>query len=110
MGDDKGPHDMWEYVAPEDRVNRDFSSANTGDILLLANMRNGYQFGVPYRSQHGSLTRADASVPVAFGHLGAAGNGSPNDLLGPIRSLFAEYPDGTTTPLETKAILKFFDR
>jgi hypothetical protein len=132
--------DIWAYRDPERRVNAEFSSANSGDIVLLANVRSyahgaragkpGFQFQEPYRyaafrvggyaSQHGSLSEADARVPVAFGTIGAAMPTGDEDLIGPLRQFFASLPPlpevqpgmpespGIPAALEVPAMLRFF--
>ena len=58
-----GDDARWLYNHPTERLEVHIS-ANSGDIILLANARYGYQFGAPNRGQHGSLTYADSLVPV----------------------------------------------
>ena len=78
--------------------------------------RRGFQFGQPYQSQHGSLTLADAVVPVAFGYPGGVLAGDKDTVLAPIRQLFGSDPaPGQPTPtldqiLEAPAIRAFFHR
>ena len=127
IGPDAGTSGEWAYVAPERRVNDEFGSVNTGDIVLLANIRGGpgnrlreggrggFSFGQHndkpgkgYRSQHGSLVGVDAHVPVAFGNPSAIGDPAADDLLGPIRALFSSHPMGGTVPLEAPALKSFF--
>jgi hypothetical protein len=76
------PEPRWMYALPAERLAR-FNSPNGGDIIVLANMSTGFHFdsdsGIP--GNHGSLTYADAVVPVAFGYPG--GDALP-DVLKPI--------------------------
>jgi hypothetical protein len=101
-----GRHYDWTYLEAERRVNQEFISINTGDIILLANVRNGYQFGEPYLSQHGTLTGVDGRVPVAFGYPAAVTEAAPDDILAPLRSYLGTA--NTPEPKETPAILRFF--
>jgi hypothetical protein len=106
----------WQYWEAHRRLNLEFSSVNTGEIILLANLPAGFQFGQGYNSQHGSLTRADAVVPVAFGYPGGAQMGDKDTVLEPIRQLFGgDPPAGQPIPtldkmLEAPAIRSFFRR
>jgi hypothetical protein len=104
----------WLYADAERRVNQEFKSVNTGDIILLANVRHGFQFGAPYASQHGTLTFADALVPVAFGYPGGpSGPGTDDDLFAPLRTFFSDLPSGAEPigdMLEAKAIRRFFEQ
>jgi len=82
----------WRYNNAGARLDA-WISVSTGDIVLLANVRNQFQFGNSYSAQHGSLTFADSLVPVAFGYPGATGDGSDDTLLNSIRSFFEKYPN-----------------
>jgi hypothetical protein len=99
----------FSYVEAEKRVNDLFSSVNSGDIILLANVRHSYQFGRPYSSQHGSLTRADGIVPVAFGHLKKSADDT-TDLIEDIRAVVgtSAEPASSEQMLESPAIREFF--
>jgi hypothetical protein len=99
----------WAYPNIESRVNNDFISVNSGDIVLLANVREGFQFGEPYSSQHGTLTLKHGVVPVACGFMGTKSQAQPGDLLDPIRT-FLGTPSATPVQqmLETPSILRFF--
>jgi hypothetical protein len=104
------PYGEWAYADAETRVNGQFNSVNTGEIVLLANSRFGYQFGEPYRSQHGTLTSADALVPVAFGYPAASYPSDIQNILGPIVDLFGTLPTGSPVKaiIEAPAIEEFF--
>ena len=83
-------------------------SINSGDIVLLANVVEQFQFGdVGYRAQHGTLTIKDSLVPVAFGYPGASG---PQDTtLSPVRQFLAGT--GTLmTPSEAAALIQLLIR
>jgi hypothetical protein len=127
LGPDAGTAGEWAYLDAHRRLNLEFSSVNTGDIILLANVREflggffaplavgGFQFGKPYSSQHGTLTAADGRVPVAFGTLSATDPEAADDLLSPVRAFFLEpyrregNSDTTTPkPIEAEAIRRFF--
>lgn len=82
----------WRYAAPAERL-ADAISANSGDIILLANGRWNYQFGEPDRAQHGSLTFKDAQVPMAFGFPTATGDPKKDDMLAPILDFLKGQPD-----------------
>jgi hypothetical protein len=105
LGIGDAPYGAWQYNDPADRV-RDWTSPNTGDIILLANARHGYQFGAPYRGQHGSLTYADSIVPVAFGFPGASGNSSEDTLLAPIRNFLGGFAEETPENLFNQKIVR----
>jgi len=89
----------WMYAMPSERL-ASLNSPNSGDIIILANLKNQYHFdfggGIP--GDHGSLTYADAIVPVAFGFPG--GTAVPN-MLDPITSYLeglSRAPFDTGTP------------
>lgn len=106
MGDEQTVPVPWNYARVEERVNN-WISANSGDIVLLANGRYRFQFGAPYRGQHGSLTEADALVPVAFGYLGTTG--SADTVLETLKSFFLNKPEPIAEPgVEEKALRAFF--
>lgn len=108
LGIGDNPSFPWTYSNPVGRIN-DMISANSGDIVLLANGRDGYQFGVPYRGQHGGLTHADSIVPVAFGFPSATGNiDEDNTLKSVIDFLEGFQPDPIEALVEAPAILTFF--
>jgi hypothetical protein len=129
MGNDGGSAGQWFYYDAIRRVNQQFMSINTGEILLLANtrggrfddleegVRGGFQFGEMgragkgYRSQHGGLTLADSMIPVAFGSPGATRPAAPDDLMGTLRAMLQGYAAAelVNEPIETPAIISFFD-
>lgn len=95
----------WDYRRPQERVN-DWISPNSGDIVLLANGRHGFQFGCPYRGQHGSLMSVDGLVPAAFGFPGASG---PQDTaLQGVRSFLSQAEPITVPGVEARALSVFF--
>jgi hypothetical protein len=101
----------WRYVAPRERLARSIS-ANSGDIVLMANGRSRYQFGNPsYRAQHGSLTLMDSRVPIAFGFGGATGATMEDTMLEPVLRFLGSLGDGDATafdnPAEAEAIRRF---
>jgi predicted AlkP superfamily pyrophosphatase or phosphodiesterase len=111
---DKGigeaPVSPWKYNNPDKRI-ADLVSANSGDIILLVNARYGYQFGPPFKGQHGSLTEADSVVPVAFGYPGATGDLDDDDTLSPVIEFLSEqqFPESPIQAIvEALAIEKFF--
>ena len=93
-GSFEGSDSNWLYADPVARL-ENYISANTGDILVLANVRHGYQFGGGYKGNHGSLTKADAQVPIAFGYPGSTG---PNDTT------FKPLANYLATPGATEAL------
>jgi hypothetical protein len=104
----------WLYNHPTERLQAHIS-ANSGDIILLANGRAGFMFGVPNSGDHGSLTYADSLVPVAFAFPGASG---PWDTtLDPIVTFLQSVPyktfgstQVTQQLLEAAALRAFFFR
>lgn len=100
----------WSYRAAEQRI-QEWKSPNSGDIVLFANAPAGYQFGHGYRANHGSLTPADALVPVAFGYPGASGSPDEDDTLRRVFELLAsELSRDPPQPkrLEALALERFF--
>jgi hypothetical protein len=63
-----------------------YASANSGDIVLLANADYKFYFGKPgsNRGQHGALTPLDSRVPLVFFYPGATGTKAQDDTLDPI--------------------------
>jgi hypothetical protein len=111
---DKGigeaPVSPWKYNDPERRI-ADLISANSGDVILLANAADGYQFGPSFKGNHGSLTEADSIVPVAFGYPGGTGNLDEDDTLRPVIEFLSEqqFPESPIQAIvEALAIEKFF--
>ncbi len=117
IGED--PAFPWTFNHPVDRINN-WISANTGDIVLLGNAREGYQFDKKgARGQHGSLTYADSLVPIAFGYPGSTGDADKDTTLKAIVEFLSELPTEETGDeededpaiqaiAEAEAILRFF--
>ena len=98
----------WTYKDPVRRVTESIS-ANSGDIVLLANARYGFQFGRPFKGQHGSLTSADSLVPVAFGYPGATGDAEEDNTLAPVIQFLEQFPgDPIEAIVEALALERFF--
>ena len=109
----------WTFNNPVHRI-RDWISTNTGEIVVFANSREGFQFSNKgYRGQHGSLTYADSLVPLAFGYPDATGDASQDTTLQPLRTfitqLVAEASVGVDSGLpviqaiaEAEALRAFF--
>jgi len=97
------------YSAPEVRINA-FISANTGDIILLANSGAGYCFEDGARKgTHGSLTAADGLVPLAVSYPGATSRHADKDNL--LLGVMSELQQGgwpIVTPTEARVIETFF--
>jgi len=91
------PDTRWQYALPTERLAR-LNSPNSGDIVVLANMSAQFHFdddkGLP--GNHGSLTYADAIVPVAFGYPG--GDAVPDALKPIVDYLEGVNPIGFTLP------------
>jgi hypothetical protein len=108
----------WRYHDPADRLD-DWISPNSGDVVLLGNGVWGYQFGAPYSAQHGSLTLADARVPLVFGFPAATGDKSDDTMLDAINDVLSNtgqadmpacsgtFPDGRQC-IEEQALEQFF--
>jgi hypothetical protein len=107
----------WRYHKPAERL-ADWISPNTGDVVLLGNGPGGYQFGTAYLGQHGSLTLADARVPLAFGFPAASGDDSDDTMLDAIKSALStvgniDIPACSGPPddrrcIEEQALERFF--
>ena len=86
------PQFPWTFNKPVERI-RDRISTNSGDIIVFANARDGFQFyEKPLEAQHGSLTYADSLVPIVFAHPGATGDANVDDTLTPIKQFFQLLP------------------
>ena len=107
LGIGESPAFPWTYNNPAARI-RDLISANSGDIVLLANGLHGYQFGEPYKGQHGGLTYADSIVPVAFGFPAGTGTAEEDDTLKPILDFLSLQSDPIQAIVEALAIERFF--
>jgi predicted AlkP superfamily pyrophosphatase or phosphodiesterase len=107
IGDNFDGNDAnWSYIAPAERLARSIS-ANSGDIVLMANGRYGYQFGAAYKAQHGSLTLMDARVPIAFGFGAATGGPNEDTILQPVVRFLQSFTDDYEHLAEAEAIRKF---
>jgi hypothetical protein len=95
----------WQYADASRRV-ADWNSANSGDLVLLGNMRNGFHFGPEgLRGNHGSLTSADAKVPIAFGYPGWTGDRDTTFTI------LSDYLTQNGVPVkEAETIRRFFLR
>jgi hypothetical protein len=99
----------FDYADPDRRV-PEWASENTGDIVLLANMKDKFFFDKgALASNHGSLTYADAKTPLAFSFPGATSQLSTEDtVLTSVRRFLLEEttpPDGPAqAPVERRAM------
>ena len=78
------------YALPALRA-ASLNSPNSGDIVVLANLASGFQFDEEdgLLGEHGSLTFADAVVPIAFASPGGA---SLPKMLDPIVNYLGSRP------------------
>jgi len=99
----------WLFNNAKDRI-ENWISVNTGDIVLFANGRDGFQFSSKgYNGEHGSLTFADSLVPVAFGFPGATGPANEDTTLEPILQFFSQYGDRVQDIVEARTLERFFE-
>ena len=98
----------FDYVDPAPRV-AEWASENTGDIVLLANMKEKFFFDKgALASNHGSLTSADAQTPLAFSYPGATSDLEALDtVLDPVRTFLETAPaagPSARAPVERRAM------
>ena len=99
---------LFDYADPARRI-AEWASENTGDIVILANVKEGFYFdkGV-LASNHGSLTYADAVTPLAFAYPGATSDDLALDnVLNGVRAfLKASSPEEepARAPIERRAM------
>jgi hypothetical protein len=97
----------WEFSEPDRRL-KESISVNSGDIVLLANLTEGFQFGAGLKAQHGSLTSRDALVPVAFAYPRASGTPDQDDTIKSLLQLFGGSSARLTAPSEALGLRTFF--
>lgn len=98
----------FDYADPARRV-AEWASENSGDIIILANMKDRFFFDKgTLHSNHGSLTYADAQTPLAFSYPGATSDIPDLDtVLGPVRAFLAAAPPAGASayaPVEGQAM------
>jgi len=91
----------WAYQQPVARIQA-LASENSGDIILFANMKEKYQFELGYKGNHGSLTAADAKVPIAVSYPAGA-----KDVRDAMLEEVQQYLEGSEVK-ESGVILRFF--
>lgn len=102
------PKPAFAYADPE-RCVGEWNSENTGDIVMLADMEAQYYFDKEKQgSTHGSLTYADAIIPLAFSYPGATSADRKEDtLLAPVRSFLetaVPADNAAFSPVEEQAM------
>lgn len=83
LGDYLAAHPELAYVDFERRVNA-MNRARAGDLVCVANVRNGYYFDVEQASGHGSPYGTDSLIPMIFSGRGLqrVANGARTIALG----------------------------
>jgi len=75
LGDYLAVHPRLGYAGAANRI-RLAASAMTGDLILVANGREGYYFGAPTTGVHGGLYPEESEVVLTFAYPG----GSPDEI------------------------------
>lgn len=102
----------WGYADPVDRL-RDWISANTGDLVLIANIGAKHYFNEgELKSQHGSLTDVDGLVPVGIAYPGATDREESKDnTLATVRAILAGIQaDPIEDPTEARLLAAYFGK